>query len=285
MYNNWLTLGRFTIHGYGVMIAVGILVGLALADRIAKRYGYQPDNIDNIVYCALIVGFIGAKFVYCLVNWNQFLNDPMAVLGTAGWVVYGGIIAGILAIFIYCRIKKISFREHFNIIVIGVALAQAFGRIGCFFAGCCYGRETVSAFGLVFPEGSLAPSGVKLIPTQLMSSLGDLIICIVLYRLYENEKTRNYTGFFYVLLYGAGRFFLEFFRGDAARGTVGIFSTSQFISICMVLGAGILLLIVKKQDKKKTLPETSEASVEYGAEDKEITEEKGEEENEDRNHE
>ena len=81
----------------------------------------------------------------------------MSVLGSEGFVVYGGIITGVLAAMIYCRIKHLKFLEYFDLLAPSVALAQGFGRIGCFLAGCCYGRETTAFWGITFPEGSLAP--------------------------------------------------------------------------------------------------------------------------------
>ena len=132
-----------------------------------------------------------------------------------------------------------------------VALAQAFGRIGCFLAGCCYGRETTSRFGVVFPEGGLAPAGVKLIPTQLISSAGDFLIMIVLllyYRKNKKDGTPGNVGFLYMLLYGVGRFLVEFLRNDN-RGGAWMFSTSQWISMLIVAGGIVLYLVNKKRHK------------------------------------
>ena len=242
MYNDWLTIGRFTIHGYGVMIAIGILFGFTYAERQAKKHGLNSDYADNLIFIAIAFGYACAKLTYVLVNWNQFLSDPKAVLGSGGWVVYGGILGGILAAYIYCRMRNLKFKDYFDLMLPGVSLAQAFGRVGCFFAGCCYGIETHSHFGVTFPAHSLAPSGVPLVPTQLLSALGDLIIFLVLYRMYENEKTRTYTGAGYLVLYSLGRFLIEFLRGDVERGHIGFLSTSQFISVFMML-AGVILIM------------------------------------------
>lgn len=253
MYNDWLTIGRFTVHGYGVMIAVGILMSFFYVERQSKKAGYDTDIGDSLIFVALISGFVCSKLVYILVNFEWFLKDPLAVIGSSGWVVYGGILGGILGAWVYCRIKGLSFFRYFNLMMPGLALAQGFGRIGCFLAGCCYGIETHSALGVTFPAHSLAPSGVSLVPVQLLSSLGDFIIFAIMYRIYSNEKTRDLTGTSYLVLYSVGRFMIEFLRGDIERGSVGPLSTSQFISL-FTLAAGILLLVkLSKQNRNDVL--------------------------------
>lgn len=129
-----------------------------------------------------------------IVEFKTFIRDPKTVLGSEGFVVYGGIIAGFLTAIVYCRIKKLYFLEYFDLAVASISMAQGFGRIGCFLAGCCYGRETTSRFGVVFPEGGLAPAGVKLIPTQLISSAGDFLIMIVLLLYYRKNKKDGIPG-------------------------------------------------------------------------------------------
>lgn len=250
MFNDWLKIGSLTIHGYGFMIAVGILFAFFLGERQAKKHGLEPNEVDNIIFVCLVVGFLGSKITFVLTNWNAFLKNPMAYLGPDGWVVYGGILGGILGGWLWCRYKKLDFKAYANLLFPEVALAQGFGRIGCFFAGCCYGKET-TGFGIVFPEGSLSPSGVKLIPTQLISSFGDFVLFYLLYRAYEDEKTRDDVTALYLIGYSVGRFIIEFFRGDEARGFIGPLSTSQFIAIFMC-AAGIILLIMnhKKKDLK-----------------------------------
>ena len=137
-----------------------------------------------------------------------------------------------------------------------IALAHACGRIGCFLAGCCYGRETDSFLGVVFPEHSMAPSGVKLLPTQLFSSAGDFLIMAILLLYSRKTRPKGRTGALYLILYGIGRFLIEFLRADD-RGTVGSLSTSQFISIGIV-AVGLILFFSNKlfhrEEKAITTP-------------------------------
>ncbi len=241
MHNDIFSIGNFTIHGYGLMIAIGFLVAVAVGEQRAKKKGMDGDAIVTLGMLVIVLGFAGAKLLHVLTNMRAFLNDPLSVLGSNGFVVYGGLIVGVLVGYIYCKKKKLVFLKYFDIIMPSVALAQAFGRIGCFLAGCCYGRETHSFLGVKFPEGSMAPSGVSLIPTQLISSLGDFLIAFLLIWYSKHAKRDGNTGFMYFVLYGIGRFTIECFRADE-RGNVGPLSTSQFISIFMVVAALILLI-------------------------------------------
>ncbi|MDD6229959.1 MAG: prolipoprotein diacylglyceryl transferase, partial [Lactimicrobium massiliense] len=151
---------------------------------------------------------------------------------------------------LYCRAKHLAFMKYFNVVMPTVALAQAFGRIGCFFAGCCYGVETHSHFALTFPGGSLAPAGVPLVPTQLLSSFGDFVLFVILYQALKNSKTENRVAALYLILYSIGRFLIEFVRGDIIRGKIGILSTSQFIAIWVLLAGIIMYIYLGKKEKK-----------------------------------
>lgn len=244
-------IGRFSVHGYGLMIGIGFILALFLGEYRAKKKGMKEEAIIDLAIIAAVGGFLGAKILYIIVSFKEFLQNPLAVIGSEGFVVYGGIISGVLCCMLYCKVKKLKFLDYFDIVMPEVALAQAFGRIGCFLAGCCYGRETTSRFGVVFPEGGLAPAGVKLIPTQLISSAGDFLIMIVLllyYRKNKKDGTPGNVGFLYMLLYGVGRFLVEFLRNDN-RGGAWMFSTSQWISMVIVAGGIVLYLVNKKRHK------------------------------------
>lgn len=239
MKNELFSIGPVTIYGYGLMIGLGVLFCILMGMQRAKKHGLKEEAVIDIAIYGLIIGFLGAKLLYVIVEWEAFLKNPMSVLGTEGFVVYGGISAGVIAAIVYCRIKKLKFLEYFDLLSASIALAQGFGRIGCFLAGCCYGRETDSCLGVVFPAGSIAPAGVKVLPTQLFSSAGDFAIMAFLLWHYKRRKYVGDTGFLYMLLYGIGRFFIEMLRNDN-RGAVGALSTSQFISIFIVTAALLL---------------------------------------------
>ena len=246
MKNELFSLGPFTVYGYGLMIAIGILVAYVTAEYRAKKHGLDPDKIFYLVIWAVVGGFAGAKVLYFLTRLKDIMENPRVLLDLAdGFVVYGGIIGGIYSAMAYCRIKKMPFLKYFDLVMPSVALAQGFGRIGCFLAGCCYGRETDSALGIVFHNSSYAPNDVKLLPTQLISSGLDFLLCAVLILLDRKKKGDGQIAGAYLVLYSIGRFILEFYRGDLIRGNVGALTTSQFIAIFVAL-AGVVLIAVRK---------------------------------------
>lgn len=246
MYNEILTIGSFTIHGYGLMIGLGVLAALIMGDYRAKKLGLDPDHIYGMTFFAVILGFLAAKILFVITQWKDFISNPLSFLSGSGFVVYGGIIGGAITIYGFCRIKKISMLEYLDLMIPSVALAQAFGRVGCFLAGCCYGKETNSCIGIVFTNSDFAPNGVKLLPTQLIMSAGDLIIMAILLYYASRRPIRGRVSALYLILYSVGRFAVEFLRNDD-RGMVGIFSTSQFIAIfILLLGiAGFTVILPK----------------------------------------
>jgi len=239
MYNDILTIGPVTLHSYGLMIAIGIIAALFAGIRLAKYKKIDPDMLFDLTIIAVIGGFLCAKILFCIVEWKTFIKDPMSVLGSDGFVVYGGIIGGTILCGLYCRIKKLPFWKYFDTVLPSVAIAQAFGRIGCFLAGCCYGRETDSWVGIAFHNSNYAPNDVKLIPTQLFSSAGLFIIAAILFLYARKKPADGRLGALYLIMYSAGRAIIEVFRNDF-RGAVGPFSTSQFISVfILILGIAI----------------------------------------------
>lgn len=242
MYNDILTVGPITIHGYGLMIAIGVLTALFIGEARAKKRNLNGDEIYNLTICCAVFGFLGAKLMFCIVEWKTFIRDPLSLLQSSGFVVYGGIIAGVTAGYVWCRLRRLAFLDYFDLVLPSVAVAQGFGRLGCFLAGCCYGRETDSVFGIVFSNSQYAPNHVKLIPTQLISAAGMFAIAGVCFWYARKPRKKGRTGFLYLILYSIGRFGVEFLRNDY-RGEIGIFSVSQFISLFVVLigAAGFIL--------------------------------------------
>lgn len=251
MHNVLFSIGPFTVYMYGFMIAIGVLAALFTGEARAKRRQMDADVLWSMTLLCVLFGFMGAKLLFCIVEWKNFVENPRSVLTGSGFVVYGGILAGVLTAYLYCSRKKLVFLDYFDLMLPSVALAQGFGRIGCFMAGCCYGRETDAFWGIAFHNSDYAPNGVKLIPTQLLSSAGLFLLAGGLFFYARKPRKRGQVGSLYLILYSIGRFLVEFLRNDY-RGTVGIFSTSQFISL-FILAAGIVLFIRfgKTQTEKK----------------------------------
>ena len=245
------SIGSYHVYGYGLMIALGIIAACLLLEwRMRKRQMDADKALDLVIWCA-VGGLLGAKVLYWITILPSILADPAVILQnlTDGFVVYGGILGGILAGFLFCRIRKWDFLKMFDLAMPSVALGQAFGRVGCFLAGCCYGRETACAIHVVFPADSMAPSGVPLIPTQLMSAGLNLLHCILLILFARSVKHKDgQVAALYLICYSVGRFLLEFLRGDELRGHIGFLSTSQFIAI-FILAAGLILFFALNRKK------------------------------------
>lgn len=243
-------LGPITVHTYGFMIAIGMVSAILLSLYRGKKLGFNTEVIIDLGLYGILGGVIGAKVLFWIVELPNIIHDTNYIFKTLsdGFVVYGGIISGILSGYIYSRIKDFNFLEYLDLIVPAIALAQGFGRIGCFAAGCCYGRETKSILGVVFENSSYAPNGVSLIPTQLFSSGGDFIVAAILLFCSSRCKKRGQVFGLYMILYSIGRFTIEIFRGDP-RGGVGILSTSQFICI-FIFFIGIYFLGLFDRGKK-----------------------------------
>ena len=249
MKNELLTIGSFTVYGYGFMIAVGILAAWITIDFRAARQKLDRDCVFYLIIWCLVGGICGAKLLYWITEWKSILQNPDFLLDSIadGFVVYGGIIGGILAGWLYCRHKKISFLKYFDLAVPSVALAQGFGRIGCLLAGCCYGSETSGFFSITFRTSDFAPNNVALIPTQIYSSILDFIHFGILLLIAGHKKSDGQVAAFYLIFYSMGRFILEFFRGDLIRGSVGVLSTSQFISLFTGFAGAVMLYVVSKK--------------------------------------
>ena len=233
MYNS-ISIGPFTIYMYGVMMAAGFFMALVMTLMRGKKRNFDEDIIYGIFLCAMIGGMSGSRILYYIVEMPEILKNPSILWNfKTGYVVYGGIIGGVLCSYIYCRLRKVSFLSYFDLVMPAVALAQGIGRIGCLFAGCCYGRETDAWYGITFRDSVYAPRGVKLIPTQMISSAGDFLICGLLLLYAKREPREGKVASLYLLLYGVGRFAIEFLRNDY-RGSIGMLSTSQIISIGIV---------------------------------------------------
>lgn len=275
MYNNLFSIGPFTVHGYGLMIAIGVVVAMFVADKRAAKRGINGELIYGLTVWTIVLGFLSAKVLFIITYFKDFLASPMTFIKGNGFVVFGGIIGGVATIWGYCRINKVSFIDMFDLVVPEVALAQGFGRIGCLLAGCCYGRETTSALGIVFTHSDFAPNGIRLMPTQIMMSIGDFINAGLLFfmaircekKLMQERNTDEYphstegrVGLAYLSFYSIGRFFIEFFRNDY-RGTVGILSTSQFIGLLVVAACAVLyyLRFVKGSKKAAKTSEPKES--------------------------
>ncbi|OOM75319.1 prolipoprotein diacylglyceryl transferase [Clostridium sp. BL-8] len=228
------------IKSYGLMIAIGMIIAATLFINKGKKRGFDEDLLLNLVIFAVLGGIFGGKALFIITEIKDIIKDPSILLNFGyGFVIYGAIGGGAIAIYLYCKRKGWNFMEILDMTVPGLAIAQGFGRIGCFLAGCCYGEETTLPIGVKFPENSLAPAGVYLQPTQIYSSIFDFLLGFLLLYYSKRERQSGKIVGLYLIIYSIGRFLVEFLRNDP-RGSVGILSTSQFIAIfTLILGISI----------------------------------------------
>lgn len=249
MHNELFSIGPVTIYGYGLMIAVGIFAAYFSTEHLAKKTDLEPEPVINLLIVGVLSGLLGAKLLYYITIFKDILANPKLLLQFSdGFVVYGGIITGIVTAALYCKIKNLPFLRYLDCAAPSIALAQGFGRIGCFLAGCCYGVEMESPISITFTHSAFAPNNVPLFPSQLVSSAFDFLNFALLAVLLKHNKKPGKIGAFYLIFYSVGRFIIEFFRGDLGRGSVGTLSTSQFISIFVAL-AGVAMVIALPRPK------------------------------------
>lgn len=217
MYPILFKLGGFSFYSYGLMVALGFLCIVFLSLLFAKREGIKAEHILDLAIYATIGSFVGARLFYVAGQWNIYKDNPWEIImiQRGGLVFLGGLIFGLLVITWYARVKHIPLLKLLDAITPGVALGYAFGRIGCFLNGCCFGLPTHLPWGVTFPDGSLARYFLPdepLHPTQLYSSFSMLLAFILLLLIYRHKKYEGQIFFWGLIFYSVYRFTVEFFR-------------------------------------------------------------------------
>lgn len=232
------------------MAAIGLLVGVTVAVRNSKKEGIAEDDAWNVGLIAVLTAVIGAKILFLLIDGQYYLAHPRMLLSfdllrVGGWWE-GGVVAAVIACTWYMRRHRMPVLKTCDAYAPGIALGHAFGRIGCFAAGCCWGKPTDLPWGVTFTS-KLAqdwvgtPLGVKLQPTQIYESLFEFVNFAFLTWLFRRRKFDGQVIGAYLITYGVARFLFEFLRGDPDRGSVfGIMSLVQLIMIFFVLAGGAL---------------------------------------------
>lgn len=246
-------IGFLTIYSYGLMIAIGIMVGLFLARRQAVREGINPDKIMDIAFYVLLVALIGSRLLYVLMNFGEYADDPLKILKIweGGLVFFGGLLPAAAMGIWYAKRHGLPLWQMTDIFAPSIAIGHAFGRIGCFLAGCCYGRPSTLPWAVTFTDyRSLAPQGIPLHPVQLYGSLS--LFALFIFLLVLRKKRTFYGEIFwsYAFCYSIGRFLFEFWRGDP-RGSIlaGLLSTSQAISLPLAGISVVMLLYLRKRGR------------------------------------
>ncbi len=234
-----------------MLVATGVLVGLIMAGKYAQQEGIDPEKAWNLGILAVLFAILGAKALLVINSWSRYSGNLRDIFSLdtlrAGGVFYGGLIAALVVSVWYIVKHRLPVLRTCDAFAPGIALGHAIGRLGCFSAGCCYGKPTHLPWGVTFTNPMAAyisgtPLGIKLHPTQLYESLVEFINFWILVWLFKRKKTDGQVIGTYLFLYGIARFFLEFVRDDPERGSVfhGAMTTTQLISIFMVVIGGSL---------------------------------------------
>lgn len=242
-----------TLPVYGLMGVSGFLLGMLYVLLRAPRFSLSRDDAAYIYVFSAIGAVAGAKLLYILTVLPE-LRSPEDWMNSlrGGLVFYGGLIGAIPAAYLSARAFKCRLRDFMPVLTPCAAIIGCLGRIGCFFAGCCYGTEWNGRFSVVYPDCSLgAPAGVPLLPVQLIESAVQLALFLTLDIFCAEKRRAQYAAELYLICYSCIRFVLEFFRGDAVRGFFLGLSTSQWLSAIAFSAASLCLFmrgIRKKYD-------------------------------------
>ena len=235
----------FTFFGvdimwYGILMATGMILGVLLALKEAKRVGIDEDDVLNLALIAIPSGLLGARLYYVIFNWSYYSQNVFEILNFrgGGMAIHGALIGGILAGFIYTKTKGINFFKMADAVMLGIPLAQAIGRWGNYINGEAHGGPTDLPWGIMV-------DGMKVHPTFLYESIWDLGIFIFLWLFRKNKKYEGQLAITYIILYSIGRFFIEGLRTDSLM--IGPLRMAQVISLVAII---ICLLLHKKLSKK-----------------------------------
>lgn len=233
------TIGALTIRWYGVMAALGFLSATLLLQYNRKKADLTADQAVNIVFIAMVSGVIGSRIFYVVQFAEQFRNNWIDVIriDKGGLVFYGGLILALISIYWYCRKCKLDIIRVFDAMTPSLAIGHAFGRVGCFLNGCCFGTVTSSWVGISYPPGTepyLRHLDAPLHPVQLYEAGYNIIMGIVMMFLLCKYRRRGLYSGIYLVGYGIMRFLLEFFRGDNAK-MLGL-------TIAQYIGMGVVAL-------------------------------------------
>jgi phosphatidylglycerol:prolipoprotein diacylglycerol transferase len=242
-------LGSLEIHTYGVLVAIGFLLGIATAAQRAQSAGIDSERINDLGVWLIVMGMVGGKLFYIIFFWDGFIQGWHAAGLKSlreGFVFYGGFICAALAAVVYTRVKQLSLAKIADAFAPSIALGHMFGRLGCFFEGCCYGKACSLPWAVRFPLSHVMGS-TPVHPTQLYEAAGNLAIFVGLAAFYRRKRFDGQVWWLYVLTYGVLRFVVEFFRGDYDVHYFGGLTIGQLIAAALVVVALAGLSLPRKR--------------------------------------
>ena len=255
------------IKTYGFCMALGFLAAWQVIAGLCRRTGRKSEPLQNLVITMMVSGIVGARAAYVIEHWSsEFAANPASIIRVdqGGLMFYGGLILAFIVFLAWCWIKRENCIRVADLFVVVIPLAHAFGRVGCFFYGCCYGRLSDSVCAVSFPRGSpawyeqlnhgliqsTANRSLAVLPTQLFEAAAVLALFAVLFMLYRRfwQRLPGLTFGCYFIGYACIRFGIEMLRGDP-RAVVGPFSIGQTISLCLALFGIVFIAVAFKRGK------------------------------------
>ncbi len=261
-------IGSLTIRWYGIFTALGFAAAFSLMLLRAPRYNIPRERISDLTFMAMIGGLLGARLLYVMQNWAYFNRNPGEIIRIdhGGQVFYGGFILAVLAIAVFAKLKKLSMTSIADMFAPALPLGHAFGRIGCFLNGCCFGKphegacavhyhmpEYQSALSVQHDLGIVPPDAMQslpVFPVQLVAAAANLAICVILLALATRIKVRGRLFALYAIMYSVARFLLEFMRGDYLSRPFGL-TPAQWVSVIVLPLATAAFLILPKRPPEK----------------------------------
>ena len=252
---------RKEIPMYGLLCIIGIILSITIAFLLTKKKKIDIFDFTLSIVITLIGAWIGAKLLFLIISWNTVVSffeqlpifTALEAIITGGYVFYGGLLGGAIALFITLKIQKKNIFEYVSIYVTVLPLGHAFGRIGCFISGCCYGIEYNGIFSYTYTQAMDidTPLNTPLLPIQLIESIILFVLFLILLIIYLKYEKNYLTIIIYCLSYPIIRFILEFFRGDKERG-IFLLSTSQWISLILLFTTITLIILTKQKALHKS---------------------------------
>ncbi len=251
-----IEIGGFTLYTYGFFVALGFISAVWISQYLARPYKIKPQSVTDIFFVILISAILGARMLYVLINFKEYQSNPLEIIKiwNGGLVFFGGFVAAAITLYIYLKKQKYNTWLIADIIAPGIAFGHALGRIGCLFAGCCYGKISDLPFAIEFSHPrSLAPLHVSLHPTQIYSAVSNLLIFVLLLWLSRKKKFNGMVFLCYVMIYSFLRAVIEFFRGDFRGDFLFDFlSLSQGIGIVVsIIALSFIYRLNKATDEPK----------------------------------
>ncbi|HVB39432.1 MAG TPA: prolipoprotein diacylglyceryl transferase [Terriglobales bacterium] len=245
MFPVLFNIGNFTLHTYGLLVAIGFLTGIYVARHFARVFGQDPERIFNLAVYLALAAIVGAKLFLVLQDWRYYVHDPGSLINAgfleSAGIFYGGLIAALVVLTLYVHRQKLSWLGVGDAVVPGVAIGHAIGRLGCFSAGCCWGKPTTLPWGITFTSAYShatvgVPLNIRLQPTQLYGAAAEGLIFLLLWRM---SKRRAFVGeltAIYLLSYGVARFLIDFARSYESEAMLfhGLMTDAQLTSLFMI---------------------------------------------------